>query len=160
MDIINTLDIKTFVGNTIKDVFETMFFMEVDLLDGELQKVNGADRIVGSVGFAGDVMGSVNIHVNKDFGRVITASMLELDVDDIEGDEEVHDVIGELCNMIGGDLKSRLCDSGLPCKLTIPSIACGDNFVVGPRSWLRKEQLSLRHEEHTALVEVYIKPDE
>lgn len=160
MDTINTLDIKSFVSNTIKDVFETMFSMEVDLLDGEIQKANGDDRIVGSVGFAGDVLGSVNIHVSKAFGRTITASMLEMDVDEIDGDEEVHDVIGELCNMVGGDLKSRLCDTGLPCKLTIPSIACGNNFIVGPRGWTRKEQIALQHEAHTALVEVYIKLDE
>lgn len=160
MDILSTLDIKTFVGNTIKDVFDTMFSMEVNLLDGDLEKGNGSDRIVGSVGFAGDIMGSVNVHVKKDFGRAITASMLEMEVDEVEGDEEIYDVIGELCNMIGGDLKSRLCDSGLPCKLTIPSIACGNNFVVGPRGWVRKEQLGLQHQEHTALVEVYMKPDE
>lgn len=160
MDVISTLDIKTFVSNTIKDVFETMFSMEVVLLNGELKKANGDDRIVGSVGFAGDVMGSVNIHVSKAFGRAITASMLEMDVEEIDGDEEIHDVIGELCNMVGGDLKSRLCDSGLPCKLTIPSIACGNNFIVGPRGWTRRERIGLQHDAHTALVEVFMKPDE
>ena len=160
MQEINTLDIKTFVTNAIKEVFATMFSMEVVLLDGELQAVDEGDRIVGSVSFVGDVMGSVNVHVNNDFARSITAAMLESEVDAIEDEEEIHDVIGELCNMIGGDLKSRLCDAGMPCKLSIPSIASGNNFIIESRGWARKERLGLQHQEHTALVEVYIKPGE
>ena len=157
---INTLDIKTFVANATKEVFATMFSMEVVLPDGELQTVDEGDRIVGSVSFAGDVMGSFNVHVNDNFARLMTANMLDMEVDEIEGEEEVHDVIGELCNMIGGDLKSRLCDAGMQCKLSIPSIASGNNFIIESRGWARKERLGLQHQEHTALVEVYIKPGE
>jgi CheY-specific phosphatase CheX len=154
---IGTLDIKTLVGNAIKEVFATMFSMEVVILNGEQVRIDGGSRIVGSVGFAGDVMGNVNIHVNGNFARLMTAAMLDMDVSEIEGEEEVHDVIGELCNMIGGDLKSRLCDSGLPCKLSIPSITCGNSFTVASRGWARKERLSLQYQDHSALVEVYMK---
>ncbi len=160
MNEINTLDIKTYVGNALKDVFATMFSMDVVLVDGELQTVEEGDRIMGSVSFAGDVMGNVNIHVNDNFARLMTANMLDMEVDEIESEEEVHDVIGELCNMIGGDLKSRLCDAGMPCKLSIPSIASGNSFEVESKNWARKERLGLQHQEQTALVEVYIKPDE
>ena len=156
----DTLDIKAFVGNAILEVFATMFSMEVALLDDEQQSAEEGNRIVGSVSFAGDVMGSVNIHVNDNFARQITAAMLDMEVDEIEGEEEVHDVIGELCNMIGGDLKSRLCDSGLPCELSIPSIASGNGVVVESKGWARKERLSLEHQAHTAVVEVYLKPGE
>ena len=157
---IGTLDVKAFVGHSIKEVFATMFSMEVTIFDGEQQAVDGDNRIVGSVSFAGDVMGSLNIHVTDDFARLMTAAMLDMQVSEIEGEEEVHDVIGELCNMIGGDLKSRLCDFGFPCKLSIPSIACGSNFTVRSKGWASKERLSFRHESHTALVEVYMKPGE
>ena len=157
---IGTLDIKEFVGNSIKEVFATMFSMEVDVFNGEQQGIDEGNRIVGSVSFAGDVMGNVNIHVTDVFARQMTAAMLDMEVSEIKGEEEVHDVIGELCNMIGGDLKSRLCDFGLPCKLSIPSIACGNNFTVRSKGWASKERLSFQHEGHTALVEVYMKPGE
>jgi CheY-specific phosphatase CheX len=155
-----TLDIKAFVGNAIKEVFATMFSMEVVVLNGEQREVDGGNRIVGSVSFAGDVMGNVTINVTDDFARLMTAAMLDMEVSEIEGEEEIHDVIGELCNMIGGDLKSRLCDSGLPCKLSIPSITCGNSFTVESRGWAKKERLSFEHQEHTALVDVYMKPGE
>jgi CheY-specific phosphatase CheX len=157
MDEIKTLDIKTFVANAINQVFETMFSMEVILLDGELRGAEGDNRITGSVGFAGDALGNLNIHVTDSFARLMTAAMLDMEVSEIEGEEDVYDVIGELCNMIGGHLKSRLCDFGLPCKLSIPSITCGNNFMVESRGWARKERLGFQYQEHTALVEVYIK---
>ena len=157
---IGTLDIKAFVGNSIKEVFAKMFSMKVTIFDGEQHEVDGGNRIVGSVSFAGDVMGNVNIHVTDVFARLMTAAMLDMQMTEIEGEEEVHDVIGELCNMIGGDLKSRLCDFGLPCKLSIPSIACGNSFTVRSKGWANKERLSFRHEGHTALVEVYMKSGE
>jgi CheY-specific phosphatase CheX len=34
-----------------------------------------------------------------------------------------YDVIGELCNIISGNFKSKLCDAGLNCKLSPPRIA-------------------------------------
>jgi len=63
-----------------------------------------------------------------------------MDEDEIEGDEEVHDVVGELSNMIGGDLKSRLCDAGLTCELSIPTITSGKEFQVQPKGWTRHER--------------------
>ena len=87
----------------------------------------------------------------------MTAAMLGMETDEIEGDEEVHDVIGELCNMICGDLKSRLCDAGLSCELSIPSITCGKGFTIESRGWDRSEQFSFRSDNHTALVAVYMK---
>ncbi len=157
---IDALDIKAFVANSIKDVFATMFSMDVSIFNGQQPAVDEGERIVGSVSFAGDVMGSINVHVNDNFARSITAAMLGMEVDEIEDDEEVHDVVGELCNMIGGDLKSRLCDCGLPCKLTIPSIASGSDFAIESKGWARKENLRFQHQAHTAMVEVYLKPGE
>jgi len=56
-------------------------------------------------------------------------------VDDIGSDEEVNDVIGEVCNMVGGDLKSRLCDAGFTSSLSIPSITYGESFRIQPEGW-------------------------
>jgi len=154
------LDIKTLVGNAIKNVFATMVSMDVVLADNGQPKINGGDLIVGTVSFAGNVMGSINIHVSKDFARSITAALLGMDAEEIEADEEIHDVIGELCNMVGGDLSSRFCNSGMPCKLSIPSIVSGSNFRFESRGWARKEQLGLQYQDHNSLVEVFLKPGE
>ena len=46
------------------------------------------------------------------------------------GDPEVNDVIGELCNMIGGTLKSNLCDAGFSCQLSLPAVLRGADLQI------------------------------
>jgi chemotaxis protein CheX len=160
MATINTLDLKTFISNATKNVFTTMLSMDVEPVNLNIQQPEAGKYVVGSVCFAGTLMGSINIRVNDDLARRMTAAMLGMEVDEIEGDEEVHDVIGELCNMIGGNLKSRLCDTGFPCQLSIPCITYGNSFMIQSKDWARKELLAFRYQKHTALVEVYMKSGE
>ena len=155
---INQLDLKTFVTNAVNDVFTTMLSMELNNVEAKFQDVaENGEHIVGSVGFAGLVMGNVNVFVGQDFAHQIAAAMLGMEEDEIENEEEVHDVIGELCNMIGGDLKSRLCDCGMTCSLSIPSITSGKDFRIESKGWDRNEKFGFHNHQHTALVEVYMK---
>lgn len=157
MTVINSLDLMGFITNAVSDVFDTMLSMEVEPVATDQPEGFNGTHMVGSVSFAGVVMGNLNFHVGNDFARQMTAAMLGMGTDEIDGDEEVHDVIGEVCNMIGGDLKSRLCDLDLTCELSIPSIASGKDFSIASRGWDRSELYAFRHQEHTAVVEVFIK---
>ncbi|MCP4690206.1 MAG: chemotaxis protein CheX [Desulfobacterales bacterium] len=156
MSKIDELDLMGFVDHAVSEVFDTMLEMDVEVVDGRNRVLTGG-RIVGTVGFAGKAQGSVIIQVTDAFSRLITADMLGMEEDEIESDEEVHDVIGELSNMIGGDIKSRLCDAGLTCELSIPSITSGSDFKIESMDWGRREIFAFCHGDHTALVEVYIK---
>lgn len=154
---INALDLRGFITNAVTDVFDTMLSMEVESVDtNQLESLKGM-HIVGTVSFAGAVMGNLNMRVGDDFARQMTAAMLDMQTDEIDGDEEVYDVIGEVCNMIGGDLKSRLCDSNLTCELSIPSITSGKDFSIESRGWDRSEFYAFRNQHHAAAVEVFIK---
>lgn len=154
---INSLELNEFVTNAVNNVFDTMLSMAVDSVDaGQTGNFNGG-HIVGTVGFAGKVLGNLNLHVNEAFAIQMTAAMLGMETDELDGDEEVHDVIGEVCNMIAGDLKSRLCDSGLTCELSIPSITTGKEFKIESQGWDRSEQFGFSSNEHTARVDVFMK---
>jgi CheY-specific phosphatase CheX len=157
MSDINTVDLRGFVSGAMNEVFDTMLSMDIELADEGVHGNVDGERIVGSVGFAGKAVGSVSVQVNEAFARSITAAMLGMEEDEIDGDEEVHDVIGELSNMVGGDLKSRLCDEGLNCNLSIPSITTGSDFKTETKGWERHESLIFRHQEQFALVDVYVK---
>jgi len=157
MSSIHSLDLKSLISNVVGNVFDTMLSMKVESMEDNASENNNGHHIVGSVGFAGAVLGNLNLHVGQEFACQMTAAMLGMETDEIEGDEEVHDVIGELCNMICGDLKSRLCDAGLPCELSIPSITCGKEFTIESRGWDRNEQFGFRSDGQTALVAVYMK---
>jgi len=148
-------DLPTFLRGATQEVFDTMLSM--DLTEQEHKEFSGASRIVGSVSLAGSVSGTVNIHVGDIFAAQITANMLGMEMDEIDSDEEVHDVIGELSNMIGGDLKSRLCDAGFTCELSIPSITSGKDFRIESKGWAVNEIVYFQYQEHIALIEAFIK---
>ena len=154
---IDSLDIKTSVTKAINDVFDKMLSMNVEVLDTETHENIDENKFVGSVSFTGELMGRMSVHVSDAFAHLITASMLGLELDEIEGEGEVYDVIGELSNMIGGNLKSYFCDSGLPCELSVPTITSGSDFNIDSTGWMRSENITFRHQQHTAFVEVHTK---
>ena len=156
MDSIDDLDLKTFITTALTEVFDTMLSMEVEPFDTDLQELTNGKMFVGSVSFAGKVMGNVRIYLKDTFAHIIAAAMLDMETEEVE-EEEVFDVIGELSNMIGGDLKSRLCDSGMTCELSIPSVMSGSDFKIESMGWLRHEYFAFRQQKNTMLVEVFMK---
>jgi chemotaxis protein CheX len=150
-----SFDLPTFLRGATQEVFDTMLSME--LTEHGAKEFTGTSRIVGSVSLAGSISGTVNIHVSDTFATQITANMLGMELDEVDSDEEVHDVIGELSNMIGGDLKSHLCDAGFTCELSIPSITSGKDFSIESKGWAVNENVYFQYQEHIALIEAFIK---
>jgi CheY-specific phosphatase CheX len=82
MSDIKTLDLIGFVTHSVKSVFQTMLSMEVQLdhpLGKERICTNG--HIVGTVGFAGRAMGTINLFVSRTFAREMAAAMLGMAVE-------------------------------------------------------------------------------
>ncbi|MBL0702060.1 MAG: chemotaxis protein CheX [Desulfosarcina sp.] len=156
MSELNRIDLKNCLVNAIADVFDTMLSMKVEAGESNPEEITNS-RIVGTVGFAGKVMGCVNLHVGDAFAENITAAMLGMEPDEIETDEEIYDVIGELSNMVGGDLKSRLCDAGFECQLSIPSTTSGSNFKIESKGWMEQERIGFASGNDKGVAEVFIK---
>ncbi|MDY6986459.1 MAG: chemotaxis protein CheX [Thermodesulfobacteriota bacterium] len=157
MNEIANLDLKPLMANAIGEVFDKMLSIEAGVCEEGPQQSETEERIVGSVGLAGEVMGRINIHLSDAFARLIAASMLGIEMEEIEGQEEVHDVVGELSNMIGGQLKAHISDCGLVCDLSLPSITTGSDFQIESKGWVKHEKVGFCHEQHSALAEVYVK---
>ncbi len=157
MEALKNIDIKGFIETATKDVFDTMLSMSVNETDGDSESLKNINRIVGTVSFAGEVMGNVSVHVSIDFAKTITAAMLGMEEEEVEDDEEIHDVIGELCNMIGGDLKSRFCDAGLSCQLSIPSTTSGSDFKIEAIGSSMFEKFAFNNQADIGVVEVSLK---
>jgi chemotaxis protein CheX len=153
---ISKLDLKAFCVNSTKSVFHTMLSMEVSAIETNSATELSGNKVVGCVGFAGDVIGNICVHVSKEFARAMSAAMMGMEVDEIE-DDEINDVIGEVSNMVGGDMKSRLCDAGFPCVLSIPNVTSGKDFKIESKGWMRHEKIAFQHQEELYMVEVFIK---
>lgn len=119
---------------------------------------NSSQHIASSVGFVGQITGVIFIYSDDAFARVITSRMLGMDPKDVDEDEMVNDSMGELGNMVLGHIKSRLCDRGLSCVLTIPSIIRGTQFSIEPVTNATRLVLGFRCDEKSQIaIEVLIK---
>lgn len=156
-DKINNLDLKGDVVKTVADLFDTMLDMPVTLSETVPPVSLEITRLAGSVSFAGDAMGSVSIQVNEDFARQMAANMLGMDAEDIEEQEEIFDVIGEISNIIGGNLKSTFTDLGLECKLSTPSITRGKDFKIESMDSERYERFAFQYKDNLIFLELGVK---
>jgi flagellar motor switch protein FliN len=157
---INSVDIPNTVINSVIDVFYTMLSMEVENIPDVPPDFQELKRIVGTVNFAGDVDGLFNIQVNQDFAEIMTAAMLGMEVAEIEDEEEIFDVLREMSNIIGGNLKSAFVDAGLSCALSTPSITNGRDFRVETLNIIKTQRFLFSLGEHCIIVDAGIKKEE
>jgi CheY-specific phosphatase CheX len=154
---INKLDLKGFCTNSVRSVFHTMLSMDVIVSETSSSTELSGSKVVGCVSFTGEVIGNICVHVSKQFARVMTSAMLSMELDEVEDDEEINDVIGEVSNMVGGDIKSKLCDAGFPCVLSIPNVTSGSDFKIEAKGWMRHEKIVFMHQEQLSMIDVFIK---
>ncbi len=157
MNMLKDFDIKTPVIKATLDLFETMISLKLDVLDSDKQPEFDGARITGSLSFAGKLTGSINFHTSEAFARMMTASMLDIEEQEIQNKEEVNDVILELCNIIGGNLKSNFNDSGMPCVISTPSITTGRDFEIESMNMDMVEQFNFSCMEHKVFIEIFVK---
>lgn len=124
-------DVLSYVSDHLATVFDTMLTMKVaPAAECDPNRFVGG-RVSGTVGLAGEaVTGSFCLHVSAPFANQITAAMLGMTPEEITGTAEANDVICEVTNMLGGGLKSWLCDSGSACVLSTPAVIRGDAFTI------------------------------
>lgn len=77
---------------------------------------------LGIVGFSGNATGVVHIRIESAVAHRLAATIIDVDPKDLTDPAEIDDVIGELVNIVAGNLKSNLCDAGIPCTLTPPKV--------------------------------------
>jgi flagellar motor switch protein FliN/FliY len=157
---INKVDIRTAIINSVIDVFYTMLSMEVEHISKVPDTFKESNRTVGTVSFAGDVDGIFNIQVNDNFGRIMTAAMLGIEEYEIESEEDVYDVIREVSNIIGGNLKSKFIDVELSCILSTPSITSGSDFKIEAMGDIKTEQFIFAFQDQTIIVEAGVRKQE
>ena len=153
---IDTIDIKTTVSESVIDVFDTMLSLEAKISETGAEALEN-NRFMGTVKFAGEVVGIVTIQISYDFARIMTASLQGIEPEEVEGDEEIKDLLAELSNIVGGKLKSTYTDIGLYCELTTPSITTGSDFTMQSLNMEKYEKLVFHSQEHPIIVEVVVK---
>lgn len=119
------LDAK--IIESAKEIFSTMIMMEISVADGTNGKSHSLENsISGIIGLAGMRKGVLAIHLPNAVALAITGSFLGMEVNEIN--EDVEDAVGELANMLGGNIKTILSEKGRDIELSMPSTICGRQY--------------------------------
>jgi len=122
---VNLADI---IAESTKEIFSSMVMMEVT--EGA-PKANIVTRLTnsisGTVGLGGSYKGMIAIHIPEPVALAITTNFLGLEVESI--DDDVQDAVGELANMLAGNVKAALSEGGSDIKLSLPSTVFGDEYT-------------------------------
>jgi chemotaxis protein CheX len=84
------------------------------------------DYITGCVQITGDWQGAVTVELAVPLARRVAAALFAMEPAEL-GDGEVCDAVGELANMLGGNVKALLDGS---CRLSLPAVVQGPAHVL------------------------------
>ncbi len=115
------------VASIAQDVWQSFLEMDLELhpLGSEAPDLEGR-TVTGCVHVSGEWNGSVFVEVPAELAAAAAEAMFGAEPGTLP-DDEVSDALGELTNMIGGNIKSLL---PAPSKLSTPSVACGEGYTV------------------------------
>jgi chemotaxis protein CheX len=108
----------------VQSVFVTM--MGVDLSTCDMPWDHSGSRMTSTVYLAGDWNGAVMLECSPQQACQFAGLMLSIDTPKTV-DDDVYDVLGELANVIGGNMKSGM---SMGISLSMPSVMIGRDYAV------------------------------
>ncbi len=116
------------IRNATTEVFGTMIGLEVaggpEHAAG--QGIAGGGGVVAFIGLAGTWIGTGTVSCTAEAACRMSAQFLMAELDSVNGD--VLDAVGEITNMILGNVKSMLENDLGPLCLSVPTVVYGKNF--------------------------------
>lgn len=109
------------VTQIVESIFTTM--MDLPVSASEAPWLPARDRLVSSVHLEGDWSGVVSLECNQEQACRFAGRLLSMNPPDAV-DDDVRDALGELANMIGGNLKSTI---AVDARLSMPSVTDGSH---------------------------------
>jgi CheY-specific phosphatase CheX len=107
---------------SVVETFDTMLAISLETDDG-VKFPNPRDGLLmGSVKFNGKANGEVTLAFSSFLGVLIAARSLGGNIEDKYPPEVINDAVGEMVNIITGNLQSRLADAGMPSEVALPEV--------------------------------------
>jgi chemotaxis protein CheX len=117
---------KTLLESAAVEVFEMMASVRLEPMpvpEGE----PAGDR-TAMVGMAGALCGMATIRCTSETAMKLAARML--DGEAAANPATVGDALGELCNMVAGNFKSKVSGLNDRCMLSVPTVISGEDYVL------------------------------
>jgi chemotaxis protein CheX len=117
-------DFEPVIGQIVEHVFQTMMGMDVQPADVPFPP--GGELITAAISLAGSWKGAVLVECGLQEAFLFTSKMIGIEKPGSLNDD-VRDALGELANMVGGNLKSVL-PGGV--SLSLPTVVWGQDYTM------------------------------
>lgn len=141
----------------VQKTFRTMLGVELTMPPNAMMPFDG-EHVRCEIAFAGKATGSAALRLTTATTKHIAARVLGLSVEEMTDDTVMDDVVGELSNMVVGNFKSNLCDAGLKCKLSPPSITRTSDFKLRSESGSLAERIGFFADNFDLFVDLNVNP--
>lgn len=112
-------------------IWDSILQLPIEPGDPALADKPGARMMAACVQITGAWQGAISLAAGEPFATSAAAIMFGLDEAEVKTSDR-QDALGELANMIGGNVKALLPE---PCALSLPSVVEGSEYSVRiPRS--------------------------
>jgi CheY-specific phosphatase CheX len=136
------------IEQIVQMIFDTMVSMNIQRSDSNAAE---SHRLLGTIQITGEKPLSVVLSVSDEVARAASATMLQMDPAEIS-DEDERDVVAELTNMIGGNLKGLIEGASF---LSLPTVVEGRGVGLKVPGAEKIDDVVLACEEGTLRVRLY-----
>jgi CheY-specific phosphatase CheX len=152
-----SLIVADLLQQSVIETFRTMVGLEMTSED-PLTMPTAPSYFIGSARFKGRATGDVLLAFPPPFERFITAQILGGSPQDKWDVETLHDTLGELVNIITGNLQSRLTDADLASEMGLPVVKQQSVFPTVTILGGTSDRFYFRNGEHKLGVNLCISP--
>lgn len=121
-------DLGRCIVKATTEVFRTMMNMRIVAGDVVVEKAKmRKSEVIGSIGVAGFLTGSISLFLPRVVAVQSVASMMMMEPEELE-DGDLVDAIGEITNMVGGCIKTELFQKAPLFDISVPSVYVGEDL--------------------------------
>ncbi|MGZ6737692.1 MAG: chemotaxis protein CheX [Mycobacteriales bacterium] len=114
------------IAEITRDVWDSFLSMELAVAGGDPLAPLPGSSVTGCVHVSGEWNGTIFLQASAEHAVAAAEAMFAADPGSLSPGE-VSDALGELTNMVGGNIKSLLPG---PSRLSIPTVAEGEHYTV------------------------------
>ena len=156
LELLNTTEDQLIrhLDEDVRTIFSTMVGMEVSQSQPASTETVFTDCVTAMVGFAGSYSGMISINTSQKLAMYFTSQMLGMDV--TKCNDDVHDALGEIANMIAGSFKHHFVVGVHEVQLSTPSVISGEHYFITVGSLPDTLTLMFEFAGDTFMVNVYL----
>jgi CheY-specific phosphatase CheX len=113
------------IQDSVSTIWSSMLGLEAQPCPSRPHSATPPVFLTGCVQITGAWQGAVILDCPLELAKRAAAIMFDMPLDDINS-LEIHDALGELTNIVGGNFKSLLPES---CSLSLPAVTQGTDYA-------------------------------